>query len=147
MANGNKIDRIRDLSELRRPLTQSEEGQAKYLHSRMRLGDLWWIPDAVTGFSKDRHPWVVVRPYTPHIASVSVCPRTSSIKASPGQGIQTPANILDGLDRSGDIMLLLRRTLPAMSFRDYDYMGWLPDVWSHKVDSGYRSMTGNRGAE
>jgi mRNA-degrading endonuclease toxin of MazEF toxin-antitoxin module len=136
VANNEVIKRVRDLSELRRLLTQDESGCEVYLYSQLAFGDVWWIPDALTGLSinKMRHPWVIVKGYTSRVASVIVCPRTTTLKSNDiKRGILTPANILPGLDKEGLFLLNHRRTFSTTIFRDLEYIGKLPESTCDKI--------------
>ena len=90
MPNDEIIKRVKDLSKLRILLTQEETGREEYLYSQLEMGDVWWIPDSITGFSIERvrHPWVIVNGYSSHMASVIATPRTSSYR---------PKNVKRGL--------------------------------------------------
>jgi len=121
VANNEKIRSVKELSRLRILLTQEETGCEEYLYSQLDFGDVWWIPDSVTGFSiyKERHPWVIVIGYLSHISSVIASPRTSShLPKDIKGGILTPANLLPGLEKEGLLLLHHRRTFQAAIFRD-----------------------------
>jgi mRNA-degrading endonuclease toxin of MazEF toxin-antitoxin module len=135
-----KIAQVKDLRQLRLLLAQDENGLKKYVYPRLRLGDVWWIPDDVSGFGDgQRHPWVIVRGYSPRRANILACPRTTTIR-SPQRGIVTPAGILPDLDQDGFILLMLRRSFVAKGFRRFDYIGRLPEGWLQKIRSFYEAL-------
>jgi hypothetical protein len=143
VANNGLINRIKDLSELRKLLTQEETGLDEYLYPQLELGDVWWISDSITGFSIDRaqHPWVIVNGYSPSVASVIASPRTTSyLSTYVKRGLMTPANILPGLEKEGLLLLHHRRTFPATKFRDFEYIGKLPEPWRKKIRAFYQAL-------
>jgi len=121
---------MKGLNRLRALLAQDEDGRKEYLYPHLTHGDVWWIPDRVTGFSttKDQHPWVIVSGYKPYGTIITACPRTSSdLQKNKKHGILTPANALPGLDREGVFILKHRRTFSLTQFQDYLYIGKLPE--------------------
>jgi hypothetical protein len=128
------IDRITSLSDLMRLVAQDEAGLAKFVYTDLQLGDVWWIPDSVTGLSKQRHPWVVVRAYASTSASATVCLRTTTFQPRDvAHGIILPEGVLPGLDKPGLIIPGHRRVLPAANFREYEHIGRLPDEWVQRI--------------
>lgn len=130
------IKKVQTLSDLRALLTQDETGREDYLYPHLEFGDMWWIPDEITSFSstKERHPWVIVNGYSPHIASVIVSPRTSSFRSNQlSRGLITPANILPGLEKEGLLVLTHRRAFATVKFSDFEYIGRLPDSWIKRI--------------
>jgi hypothetical protein len=128
-----KIAYVGTLRDLRLLLSQDEVGLARFVFSRLRIGDIWWIPDAVTGFAdKERHPWVITKGYCPHRATIVACPRTTLLKGQ-YRGIMTPANILPGLDRAGLVEISFRRSFRARDFREYEYIGRFPDEYIKRI--------------
>jgi len=136
-----KTAQVKDLSQLRQLLARDENGLQEYVYPKLRLGDVWWIPDDVSGFGEgQRHPWVVVRSYSTRRASIIACPRTTTA-SNPQRGIVTPAGILPSLDQDGLIVLKLRRSFVARDFRSFEYVGRLPQSWRQKIVDFYRSLT------
>ena len=143
MANNEIIKSVKALSELRILLTQDDTGREEYLYSQLAFGDVWWIPDTITGFSieKIRHPWVIVNGYSSHMASVIVSPRTTSYRPkNVKRGILTPANILPGLGKEGLLLLHHRRTFSTTIFRDLEYIGRFPESWRKKIRDFYQAL-------
>jgi mRNA-degrading endonuclease toxin of MazEF toxin-antitoxin module len=102
---------------------------------------MWWIPDSQTPFgSRDRHPWVVIGPFTPNQPTVMVCPRTSQLE--PPRGMFTPAYVIEGLDRPGMFLYKQWRTMSASDFRDFDYIGRLPEAWRTQLCEYVRASRG-----
>lgn len=135
-----KTTRVKDFGELLLLLTQDEPGLEEYVYPRLRLGDAWWIPDEITGFSqKQRHPWVVVRGYSPRLASVVACPRTTDIRCIQ-RGIVTPADILPGLDQDGLFLLRFRQSFVARDFCYYEYIGRLPENLIRRILDFYGTL-------
>lgn len=147
MANDETIKHVKDLSELRILLTQDDTGREEYLYSQLAFGDVWWIPDTITGFSmaKLRHPWVIVKGYSSHIASIIVSPRTTTYQPkNVKRGVLTPANILPGLGKEGLLLLHHRRTFSTTIFRDLEYIGRLPESWCNKIQDFYQALAEGR---
>ena len=139
MSVASKITSVNDLSRLRLLLTQDEEGLAEFVFPNLQIGDVWWIPDSVSGFGdKEQHPWVVVRRYQPGRANVMACPRTTDTRNST-RGIVTPAGVLPDLDQEGLIVLAHRRAFAAVDFASYQYSGRLPTIYIQRILSFYRS--------
>jgi len=139
-----KIDRIKELSQLRLLLTQEETGLKEYVYPKLGIGDVWWIPDQFTGFGeKQRHPWVIVRGYSERRANVVACPRTTGIGNS-RHGIVTPAGVLPELDQVGLILLKHRRSFVAKEFRGFGYVGRLPEKWAQRIIDFYGSLAGSK---
>jgi mRNA-degrading endonuclease toxin of MazEF toxin-antitoxin module len=135
-----KVTRVKDFNQLRLLLAQDENGLHEYVYSRLRLGDVWWIPDDVSGFGEgERHPWIIVRGYSARQVSVIACPRTTSM-SSTRRGIVTPAGILPALDQDGLIVLKLRRSFVAKDFLNFEYIGRLPESWMQKILDFYQAM-------
>ena len=140
MTTNVKITRVKDLSQLRLLLAQDENGLKEYVYLRLRLGDVWWIPDNVSGFgTKQRHPWLIVRGYSAGRTSIIACPRTTSI-SDPERGIITPAGILPGLNQDGLVVLKLRRSFIVKDFFNFEYIGRLPKSWIQKILDFYQAM-------
>ncbi len=132
MDEHDRIVSVRTFRSLRFLVSQSEDGLEKHVLSKLRIGDVWWIPDAVTGFSnKERHPWVITQGYSARRASVIACPRTTTGKT---QGILTPSAILPGLERPGIILVGFRRQFLAKAFRGYEYVGRLPKKYIDEIE-------------
>lgn len=137
----SKVERVKDLRQLLLLLAQDENGLKQYVYPRLRIGDVWWIPDSVSGFGvAQRHPWVVVRGYSVGRANVTACPRTTQL-ASAHRGLVTPAGILPELDQKGLIILRFRRQFVARDFRGFDYVGRLPDCRIQKIRAFYKAST------
>ena len=133
-SEGKKIERVTSLGELLRLVAQDEEGLKEYVYSNLTIGDTWWIPDAVTGLSKQRHPWIIVRGYVPGQAGVIACLRTTTFaQSNQKRGIVVPAGVLPELDKDGLLILEFARTFDAVAFRDFQYIGRLPSEWIEKV--------------
>ena len=130
--------RTKNLRDLRKLLTADEDGLEKFVYSNLRLGDVWWIADTVTKFGeRDRHPWVIVRPYSPLRPNVLAAPRTTKYynKNHKSRGVLTPAGKPSGLDEEGLVLLSIKRTFLAKDFRDFDYIGRLPEDIIKKIRS------------
>lgn len=124
MDEHDSIVSIHTLRDLRFLVSQSEDGLEEHVLSRLGMGDVWWIPDAVTRFSnKDRHPWVIIQGYSARRATVVASPRTTTGK---NRGVFTPSGVLPGLERSGIIVVAFRRPFHAKTFRGCEYVGRLP---------------------
>lgn len=133
-----KIKTTKSFAGLQQLLSQDQEGFEQYVAPNLEFGDVWWIPDEVSGFgNKDQHPWVIVKGYSSYRANVIACPRTSSIQRS-NQGVVTPAGLLSGLDRVGLFLLKHRHPFVAQDFRDFIHIGRLPQDWINKLQSFYR---------
>ena len=132
MDDHDQIISVRTLRDLRLLVTQTEEGLEEHVFSKLRIGDVWWIPDTVTGFAdKQRHPWAIVRGYSARYPTVIASPRTT-IRGS--RGIMTPGGMLAGLDRPGIIVVGLRRTFRAKAFCGYEYAGRLPQEYIDEIE-------------
>jgi hypothetical protein len=130
------------LDGLLRLMAQTEGGLDQYVYPYLRFGDVWWIPDAATGLSKEQHPWIIVRSYSAERATVAACLRTTSFQnADRKHGIVMPANILPGLNREGLILPMLRRTFNAEEFQNYQYVDRLPEEWIRKIHEFYIGRT------
>jgi mRNA-degrading endonuclease toxin of MazEF toxin-antitoxin module len=139
----HKIEKVTDLRQLLRLVTQDEPGMIEYVYSTLQVGDVWWVPDSVTGLSKHRHPWVIVRGYTTTQSGIVACLRTTTFtRRDEKLGILTPPGIISGLDREGLIVLRSRRTLDAAEFRniEYEYIGRLPEEWIEKIHDARRAL-------
>jgi hypothetical protein len=141
-----KIERVKDLKQLRLLLAQDEDGLQEYVYSRLRIGDVWWISDHISGFGeRQRHPWIIVRGYSAGRASIVACPRTTKT-ASSRRGVVTPSGILPDFDQEGLILLMMRRSFVARDFRDFDYVGRLSDRWIRKIQDFYKALAEGRTA-
>jgi hypothetical protein len=139
-----KIERVKDLRQLRLLFTQDEDGLKEYVYPQLRVGDVWWIPDSMSDFGESqRHPWVIVRGYSLGRANVMACPRTTKI-AGTRRGLVTPPGILPGLDQRGLILLRFRRSFVAKHFRDFEYIGQLPNTWIQKIRAFYKASATGR---
>jgi len=128
-----ELPSVNALQALRLLISQDDDGLRQYVVTHLGVGDIWWIPDEVTGFAqKERHPWVIVKGYHAHRATVIASPRTSHRK-NLRRGIMTPAGVLPGLDRSGLVDLSFRRSFSARSFREFEYIGRLSDAYIQKI--------------
>lgn len=137
------VRRINDFAQLLNLVTQTEEGLQKYLYNRLEVGDMWWIPDSVSGFGQGKnHPWVVVVPSKPNRLPVLACPRTTK-RGRRKDALYTPAGVLPKLDKEGAILLGFRRSFEAGAFRDFDYIGRLPDEWVRKIKLEMRKQLGS----
>ena len=140
MTTDFKIERVKDLRQLRLLLAQDEDGLHEYVYRRLIIGDVWWIPDDVGGFGQgERHPWVIVRGYSSGRANVVACPRTTK-PTSPQRGVMTPSGILPDLDQKGFILLVFRRSFVAGDFRHFDYIGRLSNHWIQKIQDFYKAQ-------
>ena len=140
MSTNDKIESINTLRGLRSLLSQDEAGLQQFVYQHLIFGDIWWIPDAFTGVGvKNRHPWVIVQAYSDSRPSVTACIRTTK-NQNPRFGIIMPAGVVDGLDRTGLIKLRYRRTFIAREFRDFEYVGRLPDKWIRKIQDFYATI-------
>lgn len=134
-----KKGKVKGFRQLLSLLAQDNQGLNDHVYTRLRVGDVWWIPDNITGFGqKERHPWVIVRAYSSGRANVIACPRTSAV-ANSSRGIITPANILPGLTQEGLFILKHRRSLAAKDFRDFEYIGQLSRKWIRMIQSFYKT--------
>lgn len=135
--------RINDFKLLRQLLTQDESGRQEYLYSRLKVGDMWWIPDIISGFGqKEKHPWVVVVDYKPNRPPVLACPRTTEVRGRKDE-LRTPAKVLDGLEKEGAILLGHRRPFLSEKFREFEYIGRLSDEWIRKLQGGMKKQIGS----
>lgn len=143
MGADKSVLKINDLQKLRFLVTQDENGLEEFLYPKLRIGDTWWIPDEISGFgTKERHPWVIVKPYSITATSVIACPRTSTdSNVRKLGGIQTPAYILPSLDKSGFLILMHRRAFPVSNFREFVYIGQLSEEWLRRIQKFYHSLT------
>jgi len=147
LENKKLVKNIKGFGQLRALLSQAENGRVEYLYPQLRLGDVWWIPDSITGFSnnKSQHPWVIVNGYQPRSMNVVVCPRTSSYQwKDTKRGILTSANILPGLEKEGLFVLRLRRTFPATHFDSFEYIGRLPEVIIKRIQDFYLGLANGK---
>jgi hypothetical protein len=138
-------NQVQSLSALRTLVSQSETGREVYLYPHLEVGDMWWIPDEITGFStsREKHPWVIVNGYSPYTLSIVACPRTSSFRPKDSiGGIVTPQNLLPGLDKKGLLLLSHRRIFTANEFTEFDYIGRLPEQWITQMHDFYKSVVG-----
>mgnify|MGYP001091225014 CR=1 FL=1 len=118
--------RTKSLKNLRQLLTEDEDGLEKFVYPYLRLGDVWWIPDGVTKFgNRERHPWVIVGPYSLRRANIFASPRTTK-NLNKSKGVITPGGNPPGLDEEGIVLLNFRRPFSPKDFRDFDYVGRLP---------------------
>lgn len=137
------VRRINDFAQLLSLVTQTEEGLQKYIYGRLEVGDTWWIPDSVSGFGqKENHPWIVVVPFKPTHPPVLACPRTTK-RGRRKDELYTPAGVLPDLDKEGAILLGFRMSFVASAFRDFDYIGRLPEEWVRKIRLEMRRQLGS----
>ncbi|HML20965.1 MAG TPA: hypothetical protein PKD09_04910 [Aggregatilinea sp.] len=98
----------KSFQELRRLLSETEEGLEEHVSSKLNQGDVWSVPDEVTGFGdKDKHPWVVIKGHRAGRNYVVASPRTTTFEKSDDgkRGIVTPAGVIADLDKEGLILL------------------------------------------
>jgi hypothetical protein len=135
------IHKINDLKLLRNLLTQDEEGLQEYLYDKLRVGNMWWIPDDISKFGQgDTHPWIVVVDYKPNHPPILACPRTTKIGKRSDEFL-TPAHVLPDLEKEGAILLTFRRSFATEKFREFDYIGRLPDDWLVKFQQAFRTRS------
>jgi mRNA-degrading endonuclease toxin of MazEF toxin-antitoxin module len=129
--------RFKSFADLSRELRETGEDLERLVYPNLEFGAFFRIPNDETGFGDDRrgwHPWVIIVPYAKGRATVTLCPRTSSGQSKSGRReLVTPADVVPGLDRSGRILLHLRRPLPISNFRNYDKIGRLSDEWCEQL--------------
>jgi len=131
--------RIKNIKQLRKLLSDDEDGLEKFVYPNLRLGDVWWIPDSVTKFGAgSSHPWVIVGPYSPNRPNVFAAPRTTR-NINNKRGIITPAGTPPTLNKVGVVVLDLRRPFLAKDFRDFDYVGRLPEDIIKQIVKYYSS--------
>ena len=129
--------RTNNLKNLRKLLAEDEDGLKTFVYPNLRLGDVWWIPDAVTKFgNRDHHPWIVVGPYSPKRPNVFAAPRTT--KNLKKKGVITPAGNPPGLNEEGIVLLNFKRPFLARDFRNFDYIGRLPEDIIKEILKFYR---------
>lgn len=134
MVSDSRLVKVTAFSDLLKLVAQDDEGLNQYVYSKLVLGDVWWIPDSVTYFGKkERHPWVVVLGYSPRRSTVVICPRTTKPNVSSLRGILTPAGVLEGLDQQGTFILDHRQSFQAERFREFSYIGRLPEHWLQRI--------------
>jgi hypothetical protein len=129
---------FKSFTELQRSLEKTGEDLARFVFPSLKFGAFYHIPDLDSGFGEGdehgSHPWMVITPYEPQRPMIMACPRTSSRSKARGAGeILLPGGILNGLERDGVVILKIQRPFPAKNFRDYDYIGLLPEVWQDKL--------------
>jgi hypothetical protein len=56
--------------------------------------------------------------------------------------LRTPAKVLPELEKDGAILLGFRRPFAAEKFREFDYIGRLPDEWIRKLRDGMKRQIG-----
>jgi hypothetical protein len=140
VANDQKTESVVDLKRLLFLLTQDDEGFRTHIVPRLRLGDMWWIPDDLSGFGAgEKHPWVVVNGYSDHRASIVACPRTTQVKGN-HYGIITPSGVLPGLTMEGQLLLRYRRAFSASQFREFEYIGQLSEEWVSMIEEFNRDL-------
>ena len=138
MSSPQASRRTKSLKNLRRLLTDDDEGLEKFVYPNLRLGDVWWIPDTVTKFGdREGHPWVIVGPYSSKRPNIFAAPRTT--KNLNRKGIKTPAGHPPGLDAEGLVLLNLKRPFSPRDFRDFEYIGRLPADIINKIRKFYRT--------
>lgn len=136
MKSQSKQNVAKSFQDLRRLLTETSEGMEDHVHTKLCVGDVWSIPDEVTGFShKNKHPWVIIREFKKRQRFVSIAPRTTKYTSHDDgkRGIVTPSNLIDGLDKEGLILFQARMKLTPEEFRDFIYLGRLPSEWCDKI--------------
>ncbi len=137
------VKKVNDLKQLLLLVAQDEEGLREHIYSKLSVGDMWWIPDTVTGFGHgEKHPWVVVVSYKPNHPPVMACPRTTKIGKRIDE-LYTPAKILPDLEKAGSILLGHRRQFAAEKFREFAYIGRLSDEWIRKIRDGVKRQMGS----
>jgi hypothetical protein len=137
----SKQTAAKSFQELRRLLSETEEGFEENVSSRLNQGDIWSVPDDATGFGeKDKHPWVVIRKFRKGYSYVEVSPRTTKFERADNgkRGIITPAGVIAELDKEGLILLKHRIKLTIEEFRDYLYLGRLPEKWIREIQNFQR---------
>jgi len=138
------MTKINDLKQLRLLLTQDAAGLKEHVYDRLQVGDMWWIPDSVSHFGKkERHPWVVVLGYSPNRPPILASPRTTQIGKRSDE-LLIPANLLPTLDRAGVVLLDFRRPFPVDRFREFEYIGRLPEKYIHKIQNWLKSVAGSK---
>jgi hypothetical protein len=137
----------KSFQELRRLLSETEEGLEEHVSSKLSQGDVWSVPDDVTGFGdKDKHPWVVIKGHRAGRNYVVVSPRTTTFEKSDDgkRGIITPAGVIADLDKEGLILLKHRTKLTVEEFRDFLYLGRLPEKWIRAIQAFQRKSVKSR---
>jgi hypothetical protein len=144
VADDEKTESVVELKRLLFLLTQDDEGFRAHIVPRLCLGDMWWIPDEITGFGGgQRHPWVIVKGFSSHRPNIVVCPRTTRLRGDQ-RGIITPAGILPDLAIEGRLVLSYRQGFAARGFREFEYIGRLSAEWVKKIEDFNRELTRRR---
>jgi hypothetical protein len=126
---------VKSFADLQRQLEAEPDYLERFVSRDLQFGVFYWIPDNDSCFGDvDNHPWVIVVPYQRGRATVAASPRTSS-RTVPRDGSEfaLPADVVDGLDRDGVIVLNRRQPFPAASFGHYRYIGRLPEPWQQRL--------------
>ena len=133
--NKDRLKRVaKSLNDLRSLVAQDEEGFEKFVAPNLTFGDVWLIPDEVSGFgTKVHHPWVIVRGYSPRQSNVVACPRTTKLDNQ--NGLLVPAGTIQSFDKDGVILLRHRRSFIAKDFTRFTYLERLPDPWCEDIHS------------
>ena len=122
------------LADLKREL-EARGAYDETVRRGLEFGDVWWIPDDFTnvGF-REGHPWIVVVPYEQGRAAVWACLRTTKDVHSYGSGgVVTPANVLEGLNEEGCILLFRRQQFSPADFASFRHIGRLPEEWCARL--------------
>lgn len=126
---------LRSFADLQRQLEVEPDYVERVVSGDLQFGVFHWIPDEDTCFGEgDNHPWVIVVPYQHGRATIAASPRTSC-KPTPRDRSEfaLPAGIVEGLDRDGVIVLNRRQPFAAAAFRQYRYIGRLPEPWQERL--------------
>ena len=126
---------IKSFNELKKLLQENDKDLELYVYPNLKFGAVFWIPDEDSGIGGEGlHPWVIVSDYKPGDVVMTACLRTSSnLAENIKHGLYQPAGIIAGLDRDGVIRTVVRTPFEVQKFRDYRYVGQLPQEWVDKL--------------
>lgn len=114
----------------------------------LRFGTFYRIYDYVmklTWGDREKHPWVIVRPYAAGVPTVALCIRTTQgLDCVDYYELFMPKDIVPGLHKDGKIRLSYRRTLPCAAVKEQEYLGQLPDDWIERLRKGLDRLSPTR---
>lgn len=109
------------------------EAEERYL----RFGMFYRIYDYVmklTRGDREKHPWVIVRPYAAGRPTVALCLRTTQgLDCVEYHELLIPKGLVPGLHKDGKICLTYRKTLTCAAVKEQEYLGQLPDDWIERL--------------
>ena len=126
-------------------LKESEPPSPSYRDDRKLFAHTWWIDDAKTHIgNKMNHPWVCRYDRHPDNSNEYLLWLRSTKKQRPETSVETPPNVLPGLDKKGYICLNACRGFSEDIINSGEHIGDMPDDIKKEIKEKLKSYRKKR---